>query len=404
MGERRVCTLGTLVDVVTGFPFKSRDYVDDGIRLLRGDNIAQGRLRWEGAKHWPPALATDMEPYFVVPGDVVLAMDRPWIESGLKYAPVRAGDVPALLVQRVARLRARDGLEQGFLRYLIGSPAFTDHVLSVQTGTAVPHISARQIREFKFALPSAAEQRAIAEVLGALDDGIDSNGRLILSLRELAKALLHQGADPALSHRVGDVAEVRKGLSYTGAGLGDTGMPMVNLANAAELGWLKRSGFKHYTGPYKPRHIAEPGALLVSGVDLTWRLRIIGWPMLLPDDVGNTLFSQDMFLIDFKPEKAWLRLPLWAHLFTPDARARLESMAYGTTVARFPTEALTGLEFPAAPQDARALEAADLLLQRAWAAERESSTLAALRDTLLPPLISGELRVKDAESLVGEAV
>jgi hypothetical protein len=63
-------------------------------------------------------------------------------------------------------------------------------------------------------------------------------------------------------------------------------MPMVNLANADNFGWLKRSGFKHYTGPSKPRHVAPPGALLVSGVDLTWKLGIIGWPMLLPDDVG----------------------------------------------------------------------------------------------------------------------
>src|SRR5690606_31670438 len=104
------------------------------------------------------------------PGDVVLAMDRPWIEAGLKYAQLRDEDVPCLLVQRVARLRARDSLDQRFLGYLIGSPRYSEYVLAVQTGTAVPHISGQQICDFQFPLPALRDQRAIASVLGALDD------------------------------------------------------------------------------------------------------------------------------------------------------------------------------------------------------------------------------------------
>ncbi len=49
-----------------------------GIRLLRGDNVVQGKLRWEGVKRWPLALATTYAQYTLAPGDVVVAMDRPW--------------------------------------------------------------------------------------------------------------------------------------------------------------------------------------------------------------------------------------------------------------------------------------------------------------------------------------
>jgi type I restriction enzyme S subunit len=274
----------------------------------------------------------------------------------------------------------------------------------LKDGTSNPSLGRDAFGAQLLPRPPLAVQRAIATVLGSLDAKIDANARLVPLLRDVATSTLQRAANPRATHRVADVADVRKGLSYTGAGLADTGMPMVNLANAEELGWLKRSGFKHYAGAYKARHIAKPGSLMVSGVDLTWKLRIIGWPMLLPDDVGEALFSQDVFLVDFRPEHAWLRLPLWAHLFSVDARVRLEGMAYGTTVARFPADALTGLEIPAPRQDDPALQAADSLLRRAWAAERETAALAALRDALLPPLISGELRVRDAESLVGEAV
>lgn len=197
MHERPMVTLGAYVDILTGFPFTSRHYADNGIRLLRGDNVGQGRLRWEGAKSWPSASVADVSQYYLGPGDVVLAMDRPWIEAGLKFAPVRPTDLPCLLVQRVARLRAKHGLDQAFLQFLIGSSAFVNHVLAVQTGSAVPHISAAQIREFEFRLPDLAEQRMVAEVLGALDNKIDANARLVRLCDDLWLALTTEALDDA---------------------------------------------------------------------------------------------------------------------------------------------------------------------------------------------------------------
>lgn len=280
----------------------------------------------------------------------------------------------------------------------------TQDINGRDSGSAIPSLSRNDFYSLRVSVPPLHEQRAIAEVLGALDDKVDANSRLVPLLRDLARAVLQKAANPSTSYLVGDVADVRKGLSYTGAGLAEAGTPMVNLANADNFGWLKRSGFKYYTGAYKPRHLASPGALLVSGVEQTWRHEIIGWPMLLPEDAGQTLFSQDLMIVDFAREKRWLRLPLWAHLFSPSARARVEGMAYGTTVARIPAEALTGLEFPAPAEGHPALVAAADLLRRAWLAERESETLSALRDALLPPLMSGQLRVREAEEVVASGV
>src|SRR5712691_5479063 len=104
--------LGEVANLITGFPFKSDKYVDDNNapRLLRGDNIAQGILRWDGAKRWPRNATNDVAEYWLREGDIILAMDRPWIEAGLKYASVRDTDLPSLLVQRVARLRGTNRL------------------------------------------------------------------------------------------------------------------------------------------------------------------------------------------------------------------------------------------------------------------------------------------------------
>src|SRR5438132_6774103 len=120
VGEWVSVRLGDVIDLLTGFPFKSDQYVEDETapRLLRGDNVAQGSLRWDGAKRWPQDAISDVAEYRLREGDIVLAMDRPWIDSGLKYASVRDTDLPSLLVQRVARLRGTNRLDTRFLNYV----------------------------------------------------------------------------------------------------------------------------------------------------------------------------------------------------------------------------------------------------------------------------------------------
>src|SRR5690242_15025931 len=112
-GDWPLVRLGEVSDLLTGFPFKSTRYVDDSFspRLLRGDNVGQGVLRWDGAKRWPVESAGQTTAYELREGDVIVAMDRPWIEAGLKYASVRRPDLPCLLVQRVARLRGTSRMD-----------------------------------------------------------------------------------------------------------------------------------------------------------------------------------------------------------------------------------------------------------------------------------------------------
>jgi type I restriction enzyme S subunit len=75
------------------------------------------------------------------------------------------------------------------LRYIIASKAFTDYVLSVQTGTAVPHVSAAQIAGFEFLLPPLDEQCRTGELLGVIDDRIDLLRQTNATLESLAQAL-----------------------------------------------------------------------------------------------------------------------------------------------------------------------------------------------------------------------
>ena len=190
--------LRTEIDLLAGFAFKSNGYTNssDSIRLLRGDNIIQGSLRWEDVKQWPMSEAPEYRRYQLRDGDVVLAMDRPWVKAGLKHAIISEIDLPCLLVQRTARLRAGPRMDNRFLMRLIGSAEFTRHILGVQTGVGVPHISGKQIQDFQFFRPPLNEQLAIADGFEALREQTQSLAdvykRKIAALDALKKSLLHQ--------------------------------------------------------------------------------------------------------------------------------------------------------------------------------------------------------------------
>jgi len=182
------------IDLLSGFAFKSANYSsnDDDIRLLRGDNIEPGALRWRGVKRWSVTEPEKLEKYYLEEHDFVIAMDRTWVSSGLKVAEVKKCDLPCLLVQRVSRIRALPTLEQSLLRQYFSGHRFEQYVKSVQTETAVPHISAMQIKEFSFLLPPINEQRKISKILSTWDKAISSTERLIDKSKQQKKALMQQ--------------------------------------------------------------------------------------------------------------------------------------------------------------------------------------------------------------------
>ncbi|MCY2995775.1 MAG: restriction endonuclease subunit S [Planctomycetota bacterium] len=185
--------LGDLCEVFSGYPFQSARFSSDpdDVPLVKGENIGQGQILWEISKRWPRDEADELDRFRLQSDDVVLAMDRPWVPAGLKFARIRKSDPQALLVQRVARLRSRGGLEQTLLPYVIGSPGFVAYIQNIARGVGVPHISGKQIADFQLSLPPAVVQKRISRILLAYDDLIENNTRQI-ALLEQAATLLYE--------------------------------------------------------------------------------------------------------------------------------------------------------------------------------------------------------------------
>lgn len=186
--------LGEYVDLTAGYAFESDEFTEntDDVPLVKGSNVQQGYIEWEESKYWPREKADEFGRFLLEEGDVVVAMDRPWVEAGLKWAWIRQGDPTALLVQRIARLRSQEGLNQEFLRYLIGSQQFTNYIRPIVTGVNVPHISGDQIESFTFSLPPIEYQHKAATILSRYDDLIQNDLERIDLLEEITQLLYRE--------------------------------------------------------------------------------------------------------------------------------------------------------------------------------------------------------------------
>ena len=185
--------LSEYVEVISGFPFKSSQFLEDSsqVPLIKGENLQPQYIDWNKSKYWPKSEYEDFKKYHLLTNDIVLAMDRPWVPAGLKWTYIRRDDPKSLLVQRVARLRTKDSnvLSQFYLRYIIGSSLFKNYIDTIITGINVPHISGKQIGSFQFELPNIERQKKIAAILSAYDDLIDVNKKRIQLLESMAEEL-----------------------------------------------------------------------------------------------------------------------------------------------------------------------------------------------------------------------
>lgn len=323
--------------------------------------------------------------------DLILAREAPVGPVGLVPAGVRVA-----LGQRTVLLRPDPRVVVSrYLHALMGSPRMQRALASKAEGSTVVHLNVPDVRGLPLPpLPPLAEQRAIADILGALGDKIESNRRVVAAARTLAITSLSDVAVVGAIVRVRDIAEVRKGLSYKGSGLlpGNASLPMVNLGNFGRDGWLNRTALKPYSGDYQERHLVHGGDLVVANTDLTQQRAILGRPALIPHDLTLALFTHHVYAVHAKEPS--LTVGIWAALNGDAFRERAEGFATGTTVAGLPRDAL--MDFGFQVPSAAALRTATAILRIAWAAEVESQTLAAFRDALVPELLSGRLRTPAA--------
>ena len=408
-----VVSLGEVVDLLAGFPFKSERFIAtpmDGVPLVKGENVSQGRILWSISKYWPAHEYSEHAKFHLLSGDVILAMDRPWVPAGLKWAFIREEDPKALLVQRCARLRSRvPKLHQDFLRYVIGGRSFEDYIRPITTGVNVPHISGAQILAFRLALPPVAAQRRIAGILSAYDDLIENCERRIRVLDEMARALYrewfvlfrypgHEKA-PLIESQLGPIPKgwhhrPLSDLACVNERQVDVKHPpprirYVDISSVSPGNVDNVTEYDFPDAPGRARRIVRHGDVLWSCVRPNRRSHAL---LLHPDEatIASTGFA---VLTAKKVPYSYLYVATTTDEFTGYLEKRATGAAYPAVTSKVFEDA--PILTPEAALLERFARAAGAWFEVIALLQRRVGNLRKTRDLLLPRLLSGQLAVED---------
>lgn len=422
-GEWREALLGDVAeDVTVGHvgPMAS-EYVPAGIPFFRSQNVEPLRINDSDLKFITPAFHERLKKSVLSPGDVVI------VRTG---KPGSCAVVPTIFpvanCSDLVIVRCGGRLDPHFLAYYVNSVA-ADHVNSHLVGAVQQHFNIGSARKMLMRLPELPEQRAIAHILGTLDDKIELNRRMNETSEAIARALFKSwfvDFDPVHAKAEGREAGLPKALSdlfpvsfedselgpipkgWTVRSLDEIARFLNGLAlqkyppkdgrslpviKITQLRAGSTEGADTASADLERDYIIQDGDVLFSW---SGSLECVLW------SGGRGALNQHLFKVTSVDYPKWLYY-LWIHQHLEDFRHIAAGKA--TTMGHIQRHHLSDARVVLPPSGSGLLPALDTLVgplvDGLWLRRVQSRTLAALRDVLLPKLISGELRVKDAEGM-----
>jgi len=203
--------------------------------------------------------------------------------------------------------------------------------------------------------------------------------------------------------KVADVAQIVKGRSYKSSELQSSDTALVTLKSFLRGGGYREDGLKPYIGKYKPEQVVHPGEVVVAMTDVTQNAEVIGRPAIVMPDTRYTVLVASLDTSVVRPTSPTVSTPFLYGLFrTESFRAHTYAHTSGTTVLHLATEAIPSFRFAVSPGQLQEafLSFVGPLREQQMILHGQNHSLASLRDTLLPKLLSGEIDLDTAERVV----
>ncbi|NLG54434.1 MAG: restriction endonuclease subunit S [Rhodococcus sp.] len=389
--------LGDLARVKSGFAFKSADWTEHGVPVVKIANVKNSGLSLEDCSFVSTSVAASVPDFELANGDVLISM------TGYVGQVCRVDtDRQLLLNQRVGRLTIRDEhtTDIGYLYYYMRQRNVQDAFNSLGYGSAQANISPALIGSIPVRLPPLSQQQAIAEVLAALDDKIAANRKLADTADALAAAIyLGAAAESSEQRALSDVASlISRGVApkYTED---ESELTVLNQkcirGQRISLAPARRTlGSK----VQQPKRL-QPNDVLVNSTGAGTLGRVARWT---GDD--DATVDSHVSIVRFDPDGID---PTCAGFALLHAQKTIEMMGEGSTgQTELSREQLSklALRFITRDREAAVAEKLRALSTASAQALDESSRLAVIRDTLLPHLMSGSRTVRAVERQVEQVL
>jgi len=422
-----ICRLSDIAVIQGGYAFKSADFGENGVSVVKIANIQPPLVSLANADKVAPEKLTGLDRFKLRDGDILMAMTGATVGKVGRFQESE----PAYLNQRVARISARKGKEfDDFVYAVVTLPGFDKLIEGASAGSAQANISAAGIGNVEIPRLSDDEQLAVGEVARAIDDRITLLRETNATLEAIAQALFKswfvdfdpvrakmdgrapEGMDEATAAlfpdsfeetelgavpkgwRVGTLADLSElnPESWTARKHPET-VAYVDLANAKDNEIAAVTDYAFGGAPSRARRVLRSGDTIVGTVrpgnrsfafiyqppyNLTGST---GFAVLRPSAIENTEFVYLAATQDSSIE-------------------HLTHVADGGAYPAVRPEVVASLACVIPPGDILALfhSVAETLLAKVAEDQRQAQTLAALRDTLLPRLISGQLRLPEVQA------
>lgn len=389
-----------------GYRAKNEELAQLGLPFARAGNI-DGGFQFKGAECFPETNLSRVGKKISEDGDVVFTSKG----TVGRFAFVRPSTPqfvysPQLCFWRVIDRRL---IEPRYLYYWMQGPEFFAQFKGVASQTDMADfVSLSDQRRMKVCLPELRTQQSIAHVLGTLDDKIDLNRRRNDTLEAMAQALFKSwfvDFDP-LRGKAEDllregILEIGDGYRAKNSELGSPGLPFIR---AGDL----NKGFD-FTGAEVlcDASVAKAGTKICRPGDVAFTSKgTIGRFARVPKQTPRFVYSPQVCFWRSLNHKRLHPAILYSWMLGEDFRSQVDAVAGQTDMAPYVSlRDQREMEVPVfGSAQAGVGGQIESLLERQASLSRESGTLASLRDTLLPKLISGELRIPDVERIVGKAV
>lgn len=437
-------TLGAICNAQGGAiqtgPFGSQlhtsDYKEVGIPVVMPTNIGDGGIVTDGIARISNEDVERLQQHKLQIDDIVFSRRG----DVTKNALVRSHEVGWLCGTGCLKVRfGKQSLANAkFISYCLRLPETKDWLTRHAVGATMPNLNTAILSAVPVTLPPLTAQKEIAAVLGALDDRIALLRETNTTLEAIAQAMFKswfvdfdpvrakmagrapEGMDEATAalfpdaleetelglvpkgwqvSRVGDVAEVVKGKSYSSKDLVSSHhTALVTLKSFERGGGFRMDGFKPYVGTYKPTQVVQAGDLIIAYTDVTQAAELIGKPAIVVgvDSFSTLVASLDVGIVRPEPARS-TKLFLYGLFNTETFQAHTLAHTSGTTVLHLAKDGVGSFLFPCPPMALieRFESVASALMTRKQVNSDAISTLSELRDTLLPRLISGQLRLPE---------
>ncbi|MFA6531249.1 MAG: restriction endonuclease subunit S [Patescibacteria group bacterium] len=392
--------LEEVANFCNGYSFISKDFVgksNDALPVFKMGNIGiGGGLKITGKEDcFPKEKAHLLDRFIAKPHDILMCMTDMKASMNLLGHSARIRGEKFLVNQRVGKITPNNNIDPLFLYFYINTNEYIERLRKTARSGVQVNLTTESIRESLILFPPLAEQRKIAEVLGALDDKIELNRKMNKTLESLGQAIFKEwfidfeNKDDWRSVKLGNFIKILSGFSFSSENFGDNGkFGLVTIKNVQDGNFVTKCTNRIKNPPSKMplSDILQSGDIILS----------------LTGNVGRTclVYGRDDYLLNQRVAKLVpydKRDYAFAYFLFRQKEFQdfLIAISKGTAQQNLsPIEtASVDLELPSDDALEEFGTIANPIMQKLVDNMNQIETLSQIRDSFLPHLMSGKLRI-----------